>query len=241
MKQKVDITVDGKTYRVPEGVPLIACVAKLGHFIPTLCDYKDLMPSGTCRICTIKVGNQFRSACMMKTYQGLEVESESKEVVDLRKSILEMMFAEGNHICPVCEQSGNCQLQSLAYHYQLSAPRFPYLNPKRNLDASAPNLMVEYNRCIQCRRCIRGIRTQDDKAFFFFENRGKSVKLVIDHSQYKNLTAEVASAAADICPVGALMKKEPGYQIPIGERQYDNEHHLASHHVSKQNREQSHD
>lgn len=217
----VNIYIDGNKYQVPEGEPLVKCAERLGHFIPTLCDYKNLMPSGTCRICNIKVNGHFQTACMTKTYEGMEIDNSSEEVVDLRKSILEMMFVEGNHICPVCEKSGDCQLQSLAYHYQLTAQRFPRLYPKRHLDATAPYLMVEYNRCIQCRRCIRGIRTEDDEPFFFFENRGRSVKLVIDPSQHDKLTHKIAEAAESICPVGALMHKQPGYRTPIGNRHYD--------------------
>jgi [NiFe] hydrogenase diaphorase moiety small subunit len=219
--RRITISIDGNKYQVAEGEPLVKCAERLGHFIPTLCDFKHLMPSGTCRICNVKVNGHFESACMLKTRDGMEIENNSEEVIDLRKSVIEMMFVEGNHICPVCEKSGNCQLQSLAYNYQLAVSRFPRLYPKRQLDASAPNLMVEYNRCIQCRRCVRGIRTEDDEPFFFFESRGTNVKLVIDPSQYDKLTPEIASAASAICPVGALLKKEPGYQVPIGERQYD--------------------
>jgi len=228
MTDEVTITIDGESIKVPANQPLIATVAKLGHYIPTLCDYKDLMPAGTCRICTVKANGKFQTACMLITSEGLEVENSSDEVLDLRKSILEMMFVEGNHICPVCEKSGNCDLQSIGYRYQLTVHKFPHLYPKRKLDASAPNLMVEYNRCIQCRRCIRGIRDEDDNAFFFFENRGYNVKLVIDPSMFDKLTPQIANAAAKICPVGALMKKEPGYQIPIGKRHYDKPPKLKS-------------
>ena len=221
MIEEVTITIDGEELKVPANQPLVQSVAKHGHYIPTLCDYKDLMPAGTCRICTVKVDGKLVTACSLKTYEGLEVENDCEDIMHLRKSILEMMFVEGNHICPVCEKSGTCDLQSIGYQYQLTVHKFPHLYPKRHLDASAPNLMVEYNRCIQCRRCIRGIRDEEDNAFFFFENRGKNVKLVIDPSMYDKLTPEVAQAAARICPVGALMKKEPGYQIPIGRRHYD--------------------
>lgn len=219
--KEVNIKIDGTAYRVPEGISLIKCADSLGHTIPTLCDFKDLMPSGTCRVCNVLVDGRFQSACMLKTYDGLEIDNSSEKVVELRKAVIEMMFLEGNHICPVCEKSGNCELQSLAYHYQMTAQRFPQMYPKRKLDASAPNLMVEYNRCIQCRRCIRGIRTPDDERIFFFENRGENVKLVVDPSRYEDITPQVAHAASNICPVGALMKKEPGYQVPIGKRHND--------------------
>lgn len=221
MTDTITIHIDGHPYQVEENQPLVECAESLGHFIPTLCDYKGLMPSGTCRICTVKVNGRFQTACMLHTRDGMQIENNSEEVIDLRKAVLEMMFTEGNHICPVCEKSGNCQLQSLAYRYQLTTARFPRLYPKRFLDASAPQLLVEYNRCIQCRRCVRGIRTDNDEPFFFFENRGREVKLVIDPSRYAELTPQIAQAAADICPVGALMKKEPGYQTPIGSRYFD--------------------
>jgi [NiFe] hydrogenase diaphorase moiety small subunit len=112
----------------------------------------------------------------------------------------------------------------VAYRYKMMAPRFPYMFPNRDIDANYPHMMLEHNRCIQCLRCVRGIRTKDDEPIFGFVQRGHRVRITIDpkHIHNKEFTAKRAQEAMDICPVGAILKKGNGFSTPIGERKYDN-------------------
>ena len=76
------------------------------------------------------------------------IENNTEELTDIRKAIVEMLFVEGNHFCPSCEKSGNCDLQALGYKYQMMVPRFPYTFERRNIEARAPKIYLERNRCI---------------------------------------------------------------------------------------------
>ena len=220
----IKITFDGKEVMAKEGQTIAQAARDNGVFLPTLCDYKSLPPAGTCRICTVKVGHRFMSSCTTPVSFGMAIENESAELVDIRKGVIEMLFVEGNHQCPMCEKSGNCDLQHLAYRYKMTAPRFPFLFPNRKIEAKLPHLMIEHNRCIQCLRCVRGVKAKDGHEIFGFINRGCDIEVTIDASDPESLSETTAQKAMDICPVGALIKKRVGFTVPIGDRKYDHDH-----------------
>lgn len=217
----IKITIDDREILAKEGQSIVAAARDNGIYIPTLCDFKSLQPAGTCRVCTVKVAGRFVSGCTTVVSYGMAVENETPEIRDLRKGILEMLFVEGNHMCPSCEKSGNCDLQALAYRYQITVPRFPFSFTQRKLDASLPHLLIEHNRCIQCLRCVRGVKARDGHDIFGFVERGREIQIAVDITDPEATTAETAQKAMDICPVGALLKKGGAYAVPIGERKYD--------------------
>jgi [NiFe] hydrogenase diaphorase moiety small subunit len=163
------------------------------------------------------------AACTQPVTEGMAVENEVADLEDMRKALVEMLFVEGNHFCPSCEKSGNCELQALGYRYRLTAPRFPYLWPGRAVDAAAPFLMLEHNRCIQCRRCVQAVKAKDGRKVFAAVERGGRVSIEVDGPLAAKLTEAEARAAMDLCPVGAILKKRTGFAVPIGKRKYDHE------------------
>jgi [NiFe] hydrogenase diaphorase moiety small subunit len=105
----------------------------------------------------------------------------------------------------------------------MMVPRFPYEFPMKGVDASAPMIYHDRNRCVLCKRCVRMV-TKDGKNVFAFKNRGGNhLHVILDRELASRFTEEEATEAMDICPVGAIIKKERGYYSPIGSRKYDNE------------------
>ena len=103
-KKAVTIVVDGKKMVCPEGENLLQVTQANGVFIPALCYFDHVDPPlGTCRVCTVKVKGKYTAGCQVKATEGLEVEVMSPELLDHRKAVVEMLFTEGNHICPLCE------------------------------------------------------------------------------------------------------------------------------------------
>ena len=217
----IDIILNGSTVSAKEGQSVVEAAREHGVYVPTLCDYQSLPPAGTCRVCTVKVGGRLVAGCTTPVSHGMTIDSESDELNDLRKALIEMLFVEGNHMCPSCEKSGNCQLQALAYRYRMDVPRFPFLFTRRDIDASLPHLILEHNRCIQCLRCVRGVKARGGRDIFGFTNRGRDIQIAVDRTLPEALSADTAQKAMDICPVGALLRKGPQYQTPIGQRTYD--------------------
>jgi [NiFe] hydrogenase diaphorase moiety small subunit len=101
------------------------------------------------------------------------VENDTEALQDHRRTLVEMMFVEGNHFCMFCEKSGNCELQALAYRLQVVAPTFPFLFPRREVDATHPDILIDHNRCILCARCVRTSRDVDGKQVFDFVVRSR--------------------------------------------------------------------
>ena len=217
----VRFMLDGQEYLAEEGAQLVAAAKDCGVYIPTLCNYPGVRPKGACRICTVLVNGIPHTACTTKVVEDMSVVTSTPELEAFRKSIVEILFAEGNHLCPICERSGNCELQALAYRYRMTVPQFPYLFPKRDVEAWHPKLIKDHNRCIQCKRCIRGIFNEEGQAIFAFGKRGDRLIINIDPETSKDISDELAQQAMDICPVGAILRKGKGFDVPIGRRTYD--------------------
>lgn len=223
MNQIVKFTIDGTECMAEKGQYVIDAAKDNGIFIPTLCNYPGVKPKGSCRICTVRINGKLMTACTTPVSEGMDIENEVDEVIQLRKAIVEMLFVEGNHFCPACEKSGNCEMQALAYRYEIMAPRFPFAFPQRKVDASNPKLIKDQNRCILCKRCIRAIQDEKGRTIFAYRRRSNHVEIGIDPKLGSKLTDETAQKAMDVCPVGALLVREKGFDVPIGERRYDKE------------------
>lgn len=221
MSQYVRFSVDGTECMGIRGQYLVDAARENGVYIPTLCNFPGVKPKGGCRICTVRVNGKLMTACTTPVAENMSVENEVKDINELRKSIIELLFIEGNHFCPACEKSGNCELQALAYRFRMMVPRFPYQFPVRKVDATHPRIIKEQNRCILCKRCIRAITDENGRSIFAYRRRSARVEVVVDPKLGKQLTEELAQKAMDVCPVGSIIVKEKGFQIPIGARKYD--------------------
>jgi [NiFe] hydrogenase diaphorase moiety small subunit len=221
MSTFVKFTIDEIVCMSEEGRQLIEAAVENGIYIPNLCNYPGIPPKGSCRICTVEINGRHATACTTKVVEGMEIKNITPELEEFRKAVVEILFAEGNHLCPSCEKSGFCELQALAYRYRITVPGFPYMFPKRDVEAWHPKILKDHNRCILCKRCIRGIHNSEGKPIFDFGKRGDKLVINIDPDTSKNISDDLVQKAMDMCPVGAIIRKEIGFKVPIGERRYD--------------------
>jgi len=221
MADIINFTIDGKECTAEKGTLILQAAKENDIYIPTLCNYEGVKPQGSCRICTTKTNGQFATACTTPVADGMEIENNTEEINDLRKSIIELLFVEGNHFCPACEMSGDCELQALAYRFQMMVPRFTYQFPKREIDARHPKILKDQNRCIRCKRCIRSIKDEKGKSVFAFYGRGKNIEVNVDPVLGSKLTDKLAAKAVEVCPVGSILPREKGFRTPIGQRKFD--------------------
>lgn len=221
MSEIINFTIDGKECMAHQGQYVLEAAQGNGIYIPSLCNLAGVIPRGSCRICNVKINGKLMTACTTKVANRMQIENNTPELEDIRKAILEVLFVEGNHLCPSCEKSGRCELQALAYRYQIMVPRFSYLFPKRTIETSNPKLMKDHDRCILCKRCIRAIKDKHGRSLFAFAKRGHKAGISIDTKLAKHISDELAQKSMDICPVGAIIRKEKGFDVPIGKRTYD--------------------
>jgi [NiFe] hydrogenase diaphorase moiety small subunit len=134
-----------------------------------------------------------------------------------------MLFVEGNHFCPSCEKSGDCQLQATAYHLDMMSPHYDHFFPNRPLDASHPDYLLDFNRCILCSLCVRASRDVDGKSVFALAGRGIKSHLIVNAKSGKlgDTDFSAMDKAANVCPVGVILPKRRGFAVPIGERTFD--------------------
>jgi len=163
------------------------------------------------------------TACTTPVAEGMVVEINDPELDEVRKAIVEIFFAAGNHFCPACEKSGNCELQALAYRFGMMVPRYTYEFPEKGVDAESKYIFHDRNRCIMCKRCVRSVIKDEKHVFAFIGKGGEHLHVEMDHELADRLTEEEAQQAMEICPVGAILKKGRGYIIPIGSRKYDHQ------------------
>ncbi|MEI6148313.1 MAG: 2Fe-2S iron-sulfur cluster-binding protein [bacterium] len=222
MSDTITFTIDGKTITGRPGMTILEAADQGGVYIPRLCKGPDLKPRGACRVCTVMVNGRPQSACTQPVAEGAVVENDTPQLKELRRSLIEMLFVEGNHFCPFCEKSGSCELQALAYRLGILAPRYPYAFPQREMDASHPDLMIDRNRCVLCGRCVNASRDVDGKTVFEFVGRGPHKRIAVNaEAGLGGTNAEGCDKAMEACPVGCILKKRVGYAVPIGRRQYD--------------------
>ncbi len=224
MSETIDLTIDGVEIKGKPGQTIIEAAQDSGVYIPRLCYLKGLVPHGSCRICTCMVNGRPQAACTTPIAPGMVIENNTEKMNNLRRNIVDMLFVEGNHFCMFCEKSGNCELQAMAYRFGITAPKYPYLFPKRDVDASHPDVFIDRNRCIVCGRCVRASRDIDGKHAFEFVGRGPEKRVAVNaQAQLKDTNIDVTDKAVESCPVGAILKKRIGYAIPVGKRLYDHQ------------------
>jgi [NiFe] hydrogenase diaphorase moiety small subunit len=223
MNNTIKFKIDGKEIVAEQGKTVVEAARDNGVYIPTLCNFPGVPAKGSCRMCTVKVNNRFMTSCTTPAAAGMEVENNIPEIIDFRKSIIELLFVSGNHFCPSCEKSGNCELQALAYRYQMMVPRYPFSFPNKEIDGSSPKIVKDQNRCVTCQRCMKTIKTDSGERYFAFSGRGKELEVVLDANLAKDMTDELAKLAMENCPVGSIIYKESAFTEPIGTRKYDKE------------------
>jgi [NiFe] hydrogenase diaphorase moiety small subunit len=215
--------LDGEEVPFRPGQTVLQAALAAGRYIPHLCYHPEFTPHGSCKVCTARVNGRTVASCTTTAEAAIEVESNTEELNDLRRTLVQMLFAEGNHFCPSCEKSGNCGLQALGYDLGVMTAGFRHLFPERPVDATHPEIWLDFNRCILCELCVRASRDVDGKNVFALGGRGLDKHLIVNAESGRLADTDVAvgDKAIDVCPVGVILPKRVGFAVPIGRRRYD--------------------
>ena len=202
--ETVKLTVDGKQISAPKGTLLIEACKSVGIDVPSFCYYPGLSLQGACRMCVVRVEKmpKLQTACTTPVAEGMVVTTESAEIAQSRKSILEILL--GNHPldCPVCDAGGQCELQDMTFKYGAAESNFVEIKNHREEQQWSPVVYFDRPRCILCYRCVRVCGEGMDVWALGVQNRGAGS--VIAPNMEDHLDCEECGACIDICPVGAL-------------------------------------
>jgi formate dehydrogenase major subunit len=212
----VQITIDGKQIEVPEGTTVLHAAKMAGIDIPTLCNHEELTPYGGCRLCIVEV-EKWRvpmASCTFPATNGMVVRTDTEALKKSRQFILSMLFSERNHFCPFCQVSGgDCELQNAAYHEEMTSwPIQPgWSNFK--VDTTHPYFVLDNNRCILCRRCVRACGELVGNFTLAVAERGAASMVVADTDvPLGESTCIKCGTCVQVCPTGALIDRTSAYQ-----------------------------
>jgi bidirectional [NiFe] hydrogenase diaphorase subunit len=205
------LKIDGKDVGGHENETILELARENGIEIPTLCQLDGLSIVGACRLCLVEVKgwNKLVPACATYVDEGMEVTTNSPRIQAYRRQIIELLFAEGNHVCAVCVSNGNCQLQTMAMRLGMSHVRYPFLNPVRLVDMTHERFVVDRNRCIICTRCVRVCDEIEGAHTWDIEGRGVNARIISDLNQPWGDSRSCTSCGKciNVCPTGALVEK----------------------------------
>jgi NADH-quinone oxidoreductase subunit G len=204
MAELVRLTIDGKPVSAQPGTLLIEAAKRVGVEIPSFCYYPGLTLQGACRMCLVAVEKmpKLQTACTTVVTNGMVVHTETPEVTNARKAMLEFLLTNHPLDCPVCDKGGECELQDAVFRYGAAETRF--LETKLHEEEKKFSNLVYYDRprCILCYRCIRVCDEGIDVNALGIGFRGAHSEIIPNRSE--QLECEECGACIDICPVGAL-------------------------------------
>ncbi len=205
------LTVDGRPVSARAGATLLEVCREHGIPVPTLCHLDGLSDVGACRLCLVEVKGTPRPqpACTTAAREGMEVLTDTERLRHDRRLILELLLAEGNHVCAVCTASGACELQALATSLGVTAVRFPYRHPQAALDASHPRFVLDPGRCVLCTRCVRACDEIEGAHTWDVAGRGAGAHVVTDLAAPWGRAASCTGCGKCVqsCPTGALLEQ----------------------------------
>ncbi|MBP2673058.1 MAG: bidirectional hydrogenase complex protein HoxU, partial [candidate division NC10 bacterium] len=151
------LTIDGQLVSANADQTILEAAREAGIFIPALCRLEGVSTIGACRICLVEMAgtNRLVPSCVTTVAEGMEIRTNTDRIRDYRRMILELLFAERNHVCAVCVANGHCELQDLAVAVGMDHVRFDYVFPSHQVDVTHERYGIDHNRCVLCARCVR--------------------------------------------------------------------------------------
>jgi bidirectional [NiFe] hydrogenase diaphorase subunit len=203
--------IDGQMVTGAPGESIFDVAWNNGIRIPRLCHIGALSDRGACRLCLVEVEGQprWQPSCMTPVREGMVVRTNTPELQKSRKLIVELLFAERNHVCSVCVANGSCELQDLAVQLGVDHVRVRYQHPRLEVDLSHERFGLDHNRCVLCTRCVRVCDEVEGAHTWDVGGRGANSRIICDYGQPwgSSETCTSCGKCVQVCPTGALFFK----------------------------------
>ena len=207
----VNLIIDNKPVKVEEGTTILEAARLNGIDIPTLCFLKDINEVGDCRMCIVEVEGRkgFATSCIQTVEEGMIVKTHSPEILEARKTILDLILSNHHKDCLTCSRSGNCELQALSIKFNVQKVEYEGEMSKHKIDDKSPAIVRDFNKCILCRRCVATCKNVQGIGAIDCIERGFSscISTTYDHS-LNDVDCTFCGQCIESCPTGALREKE---------------------------------
>lgn len=205
------LSVNGKLISAEAGSSILHAAREAKIPIPTLCHLEGVGAVGACRLCLVEIEgtSKLLPACTTAVTEGMKVRTTSDRLGSYRRMILELLFAERNHVCSACVANGHCELQTLAYGHGMDHVRFDYQFPNWEIDLSHRQFGMDHNRCILCTRCVRACAYIEGAGTKNVSGRGANSRIITDLNQPWGDSETCTSCGKCVqgCPTGALFER----------------------------------
>jgi len=205
--EMIKMTIDGKAVVVDKEMTILEAARENNIHIPTLCHHPALSNWGGCRMCVVEVDGspKLSASCVTPVRDGMSVVTSNEKIIESRRLILEFCFAERNHNCMFCPQSGDCELQDLAYEMQMDHLTVSHSFDEFPTDVTNEYMAFDHNRCILCGRCVRACQEISGARVLNFINRGSRNLIGFDCNETRDAsTCHQCGACMQVCPTGAI-------------------------------------
>lgn len=205
------LEVDGKMVTGVAGETLFTVAWNNGIQIPRLCHIGGISDVGACRLCLVEIEGQkkLQASCLTRVEEGMVVRTDTPKLRAQRRLIVELLFAERNHVCSVCVMNGDCELQDLATQFGIDHVRVRYQFPALPVDLTHERFGLDHNRCILCTRCIRVCDEVEGAHTWDMMGRGTNSRVISDLGEPWGASDSCTSCGkcVQVCPTGALFAK----------------------------------
>jgi predicted molibdopterin-dependent oxidoreductase YjgC len=239
MPTENSLLINGNRFSFEPGETILQVAQRNSVAIPTLCYLKKATPTGACRMCVVEVkgARSLVASCAGPAAPNMEVQTETANVVEARRMVLQLLLSSGNHNCAVCGTAGDnwtefqlrvqkaeagtelcpvwgdCRLQELAFRYQVSGERFEATETAYPMETANPFILRDFSRCIQCGRCVQACNEVQVNQALHFGYRGAATKIIAAGDRpYINSDCVFCGECVQACPVGALVEKDARYE-----------------------------
>lgn len=205
------LTIDGQLVSGHATETILQVARENTITIPTLCFLEGLSAVGSCRLCMVEIAGNSRlvPACVTRIEEGMVVTTQSPRLLHYRRGIVQLLFAERNHVCAVCVANDHCELQDLARTLGIDHLELPCRYPELAVDASHSRFVLDHNRCVLCTRCVRVCGEIEGAHTWDVKNRGIRSQIVadLDTPWGASATCTGCGKCVQVCPTGALSEK----------------------------------
>jgi len=205
------LRIDDRDVAARSGSTLLEAIRTAGIAIPTLCHLDGLSAVAACRLCLVELEgtDKLLAACVTTVQEGMRVRTQTPKLQEIRRTVVELLFTEGNHVCAICVANGHCELQDLAVEVGMDHSRLPYRFPERSVDLSHRRFGLDHNRCILCTRCVRVCDEVEGAHVWDVGWRGEHCQIIAGLAEPWGTVQACTDCGkcVDVCPTGALFHK----------------------------------